>query len=577
MMKPKISVCFGILAVLIALIGLPSPSRAQQVVRDTAQSLSLLSRGMNERARGNAPKAIEALKSAISYNDQNDAAYFELARLQLEQGATGDAAINAKKAAGLDPENEWYWLLLTDVYKQMEDFASLPPIYEKLIALKPAQKELYFDKAYAEFLSKDYEASLRSYAKIEREFGDSDNLLLARQNVYVAQGDSQKAIDELNNLIKSKPKDNKGYILLSNLYLKLGDTKQAMQVLDKAEKKMANDPYIAISRTDVYHAENKQDKALSNLKKVFSADNLDVDSKLNILARVVSDPKLEQAQLSSIEDLANMLTTKYPNAAVAFSLYGDILYQAGKHDLALMQYARSVEIDPNQNRVWEQLLQMELTGNKVKEAAAHANQAVVSFPDSPITQFFAGHAFLMNKEHEKARTSFESALDNADERNTALMAQIYSSLGDTYHALKLFKESDLAYSESLALEPDNAGVLNNYAYYLAIRKENLEKADSMSSRSLVLEPGNETFEDTYAWVLFQLGRYDEALVWIEKAVSNSEHESVTLLEHYGDILSKAGNTKEAVIKWESALELAEKNNENTVLLKKKIDAQGYIE
>ncbi|WP_169719435.1 tetratricopeptide repeat protein [Olivibacter sitiensis] len=571
----KIARCLIVL-VFLALVA-PIASLAQETLPDSALSSSLLTSGISERNEGNVQQAVADLQRAVKVNPQNDQAYFELARLQLEMGSSGEAAINAKKAAQLNPDNEWYWILLSDVYKQMEDFASLPPIYAKLIALKPKQREFYFDKAYSEFLSKDYEAALKTYALIEKEFGSSDNLMLARHNVYIAQGQSHIAVEELNKLIKNKPKDNKGYILLSNLYLKLGDPKQAMAALDRAEKKIPKDPYIAISRSDVYNAQNEEGKALDNLKKVFMTSDLKVEDKVNILSRVMASRDLKREQWSSVEELANILTTKYPEEAVVHAIYGDVLVQTGKQDLARMQYIRSTQLDAHQNKVWEQLLQLDLTNNHLKDAAVHADTAVNLFPDSPITQFFAGHAFSFNKEFDKARSSFEAALNHADERNEPFMAQIYGSLGDTYNALHMYRESDLAYNESLALEPDNVGVLNNYAYYLSLRKENLDQAAQMSSRANMLEPNNATFEDTYAWVLFQQGKYQEALVWIEKAIGNSDSSSVALLEHYGDILAKLGKEKEAMKQWESALKIAGDDTASAQTLKKKIDLQAYVE
>ena len=52
--------------------------------------------------------------------------------------------------------------------------------------------------------------------------------------------------------------------------------------------------------------------------------------------------------------------------------------------------------------------------------------------------------------------------------------------------------------------------LNNYAYYLSLRNDRLEKAAQMSLRSNELAPGQPSFQDTYAWVLYQQGKYAEA-------------------------------------------------------------------
>ena len=63
--------------------------------------------------------------------------------------------------------------------------------------------------------------------------------------------------------------------------------------------------------------------------------------------------------------------------------------------------------------------------------------------------------------------------------NNELLAQFYSSLGDAYHSQKNHIMSDESYDKSLELSPLNTYVLNNYSYYLSLRKENLDKALEM--------------------------------------------------------------------------------------------------
>ena len=61
--------------------------------------------------------------------------------------------------------------------------------------------------------------------------------------------------------------------------------------------------------------------------------------------------------------------------------------------------------------------------------------------------------------------------------NEDLLVEFYSSLADIYHILKEHKRSDTFYEKALAIKPNNAIVLNNYAYYLSLRKVNLEKSE----------------------------------------------------------------------------------------------------
>jgi Tfp pilus assembly protein PilF len=139
--------------------------------------------------------------------------------------------------------------------------------------------------------------------------------------------------------------------------------------------------------------------------------------------------------------------------------------------------------------------------------------------------------------------------------NPNLLAQFYASLGDAYHAQEEIPESDDAYDKSLDIMPDNTYVLNNYSYYLSLRKKKLEKASDMMKRCVELSPGQASYEDTYAWVLYQLKDYNTALIWIEKALASGGISSATIVEHYGDILYRLKRTIEALEQWQKAKEL----------------------
>ena len=129
------------------------------------------------------------------------------------------------------------------------------------------------------------------------------------------------------------------------------------------------------------------------------------------------------------------------------------------------------------------------------------------------------------------------------------------SLADLYHKKEQHELSDEHFEKVLFLDPENTIVLNNYAYYLSLRKSNLEKAKSMSYKCNELESDNSTYQDTYAWVLYQQEDYKNAKIWLEKAISNGGDSSAVIIEHYGDVLYKLGNLKEARKQWIRALDV----------------------
>jgi Tfp pilus assembly protein PilF len=136
-----------------------------------------------------------------------------------------------------------------------------------------------------------------------------------------------------------------------------------------------------------------------------------------------------------------------------------------------------------------------------------------------------------------------------------MAAWVYPILGDAYQALGNNSASDAAFDKALKANPKDDHVLNNYSYFLSIRKEKLALADSLSARLVADHPRNGTYLDTRAWVLYELKRYPEARVAMEAALKDRENVSATLWEHYGDVLFRLKLVDKAVEAWKEALRL----------------------
>jgi tetratricopeptide (TPR) repeat protein len=104
----------------------------------------------------------------------------------------------------------------------------------------------------------------------------------------------------------------------------------------------------------------------------------------------------------------------------------------------------------------------------------------------------------------------------------------------------------------LNFDPDNALVLNNYAYYLSMQGLELDKALQMATHAIELDPKSIYYADTYAWVLYKLGRYQDAEKAMKKCLDMDKNPSGSNYEHYGDILFKLGKTADAVTYWDKA-------------------------
>ena len=93
-------------------------------------------------------------------------------------------------------------------------------------------------------------------------------------------------------------------------------------------------------------------------------------------------------------------------------------------------------------------------------------------------------------------------------------------MGDYLQKENKFKEAYAAYDSCLVYKSDNIYCMNNYAYYLSINGDDLQKAEQMSYKTIQAEPKNATYLDTYAWILFLQKRYTEAQIYIDLAIKN---------------------------------------------------------
>lgn len=95
------------------------------------------------------------------------------------------------------------------------------------------------------------------------------------------------------------------------------------------------------------------------------------------------------------------------------------------------------------------------------------------------------------------------------------MAAVFVEQGDFKHVVRALKMVD-------ASVPENAGLLNSLAYNRALAGIELDEALKDIERAIELDGPLPELLDTQAWVLHRLGRNEEALPLINKAVEGAE-------------------------------------------------------
>jgi len=520
--------------------------------KDSAQVNEYYYAGLREKVVQNQTLAIDYFNQVLKIDPANHFAYYELAQIYYNQGALKEAKEFAQKATTIKTDNEWYWLLLASIYEDQKDYALLVYALDELIKIAPDKFGYSFERADALFaLDKDNEALLQ-YQTLEQKLGLTDEVLRGRQKVYLKKGEIDKAIADLELLIKNNPTDERYYFLLGDLYFTNNKMSEALDIYQKSLAIDDTNPMTRLAIAQIYDIQKKPKEAFDQLKIAFAQADLNIDAKVKIIIKYFNDFPDPEA-LNQAEALAKILTQVHPDDPKSFALYGDVLFQQNHLRAAKAAYESALKLNQNVYEVWDQILRVQISLNDFVGLIKNGEQALTLFPNQYSLYFYTSIGYIQQKQFDKAINYLQNAL-NFDIESSEFKSQIYSSLGDAYQQQKKYKESEGAYDEALRLMPNNTYTLNNYAYYLSLRNEQLEKAEKMSAKSNELEKENASFEDTYAWILFKQAKFGEAKIWMEKAMKNNDNSAVQF-DHFGDILLQLGETENAIILWKKALNL----------------------
>lgn len=311
----------------------------------------------------------------------------------------------------------------------------------------------------------------------------------------------------------------------------------------------------------LYHDDGNEEKSRALAREVFSDPQVDIASKVLMLNTYTKGiAQIRAAKASSVEleqfvkTLFEQLVAAYPSDANVHLVGGD-LFMTTEEDLkAKEQYLKAVRLGSGSFEAWQNLLYLDHEMNQIDSLIAHSEEALELFPNQGMVHYFNGYGHLLKKHYREAASSLEQA-KRLSTSNAAFVSEINAMLGDSYNGAKEYAKSDKAYDEALAFNPNNDVVLNNYSYYLALRKENLEKAEKMSTQLVKSFPDNPSYVDTHAWVLYAREKYKEARRTIEKLIITGKA-SATHYEHYGDILFQLGEIDNAVTQWQKAKQQA---------------------
>lgn len=528
-----------------------SGSKSKMTDSQKADVTNIFFNANKEKILGNYENAAGLFSEVIRKDPTNAASFFELANIYADQKRFADALYFAKSAYQLDRKNTWYALTYSDILQKNRKYAESADVMEQLVTDYPDRDEFYFDWANALMYAEKPADALKVFDKLEAKTGVTREVSMQKSRIYQRLSKNDKAIEELQKLINLDPKDAQIYGMMAEIYQSMGQKDKALETYNKVLEVDPNNPYIHLSLADFYRSNGDKEKSVDELKKAFSNKELDIDTKISILSSYYNLIDLHPELREQAIEMCKLLVQSHPSEPHAHAVYGDFLIQDKKPAEGRVEYRKAQALGSKEFTIYSQLMLLDAQLSDWDTLKIDSQEAMDLFPDQPMGYFFNGLANIQMKNYTDAVSTLNTGVKMVVD-NKSLEGQFYASLGDAYNELKNYSKSDEAYDKALEINPKDATVLNNYAYYLSMRGEKLDKAESMSRTSNELEPTQASYQDTYGWIMYKQGKYSDAKTWIEKSLSNSEDSSATVLEHLGDVYFRLGDTMKALEYWQKA-------------------------
>jgi len=543
-----------------------SPIDVTQLSEDIAlKAESTLIEAEKEMILENYAKAYDLFQVALGLNPNNPTIHFKIAEVLSKNGESRQAVSYIKKAIELDKRNKYFHVLAAEIYKSISEYDLALKEYEFLVDNYPGSSSYLFDIAIIYQFQGKNQRALATYERAEEIFGLNEFVLREKQKIYLKERNYEALISDWDELIAAYP-DNKDYTIeLCEFLLQRNRVDEAKQRLEKLLVEEPDNMKAELLLSQISLRSGDLDKAIRLAENTLADSAFNYKAKFQLLNALVN-LAVDSGKVEKVKDLSISLANQYTDQYEVQAFVGDLLFKMGEESAAVDYYLAALKIEQSDFKVWQNILNIEMRMEAYDRVVQHADAAMEYFPNQAILYFFSGTANQMIGNYQEAVNVLETGKKYALEENLIVLFQ--GQLGDSYNSLQMYEKSEIAYETALQYDPENSHVLNNYSYFLSLRSSNLDKALKMSAKLVELYPQEATFLDTHGWVLYTMGDYDKALIFLEKAAGLKE--DGTIIEHLGDVLFRLGRVDEAVKQWERASKLddASENIDKKILDRK---------
>ena len=241
-----------------------------------------------------------------------------------------------------------------------------------------------------------------------------------------------------------------------------------------------------------------------------------------------------------------------PELHVARSLWAQSLSNAERWDEAIGVLARVPETSAFYATSRGQIAWALQRSGRSQSALAVAAEALDHSPDRGLQIQIADLYRAVGRQEQAEALLTEIIRDDASHKREDW--RLFYARGVSRGELGDWPEGERDLLKALALQPDDASLLNYVGYSYVDRGEHLDFAMDMIRRAAEMEPNEGYIIDSLGWAHYRLGDYETATQHLERAVELEPGDPV-LNDHLGDAYWQTGRKLEARFQWRRSLTL----------------------
>lgn len=371
--------------------------------------------------------AIENYKIYIKNYPQDTRAYQNIGIIYKRMLKINDAIANYEKALELQGDKKDAELIedLAGCYHYNKDFANALKHYDEVLAIKPDNYDVKYNKAVVLHSMNRYNDAIALYNEL-LNVKSNDALEANLTTAYIAQGDE---------------------------YLNAHNYTLAIEMFKKAVERNTNESYAYFGLAKAYRACDINDKAAEYFEKAIAMEPDKVEYSKAFAEFISATSKSEVKISNTATDIKEVVLTMDYGQDDAnckeLILKGDENYKNKNYDTAVTNYQDALKLNPADEVTLLKLGNIYKIKNDNKNAISFYKKSIVVNPNYSDGWFNLGLVYANDKNNNKAKECFHRVIS------------LNPNYGYAYYALGLAYEQD----------GNNKEALNNYKIFLTQNKD----------------------------------------------------------------------------------------------------------